>query len=201
MKIIPIKIFFPLLLFAPSLLRGSADSGKVIEAIQSKDFLDAGKMILGGIDPSYRDASQRSVLHWLVLAHRGFFLLTPDTDTPETDAGKGISPVDLAAIVIYQQLKISSESARAFVNAVDKEGNTALHYVVTISDGKVGINQSGVTLANILLAAGGDPTLKNGQGKTALEIASDPRNKSMIDFKSWLALKQIKKAINDKQPF
>jgi hypothetical protein len=79
----------------------------------------------------------------------------------------------LQAAASYGQLRVVSwllsSSQPASINAVDHEGDTALHYATTLD------------AAKFLLESGIDPTIRNREGKTALESKRDELQEAMDD--------------------
>ena len=144
---------------------------RLIEALEAReiDQVAAQKLLTAVRRINYRDAAGRGLLHqaayWghlnivKALISKGADPNLPgmNDNAPISSAAAGGNP----AIVEYLL------SVGADVHRANSYGDTPLHGAV--------YNDTCVACAKILIAHGADPAVKNGDGKTPLELARDQR--------------------------
>lgn len=145
-------------------------------------FLDAR------VDPDTRDSEGHTPVYWLLeglestarteAAKECLQLLVSmgsDIDHPVSYEDAGRTAMHFAAFYMLPNAVVSLANADGDVNAVDTAGNTPLHVVAAIRTGAEAQSEWRLTIA-ALLTRGADPSLRNKNDKSPLDVAIETNN-------------------------
>lgn len=148
-------------------------------AISADDDLVLAELLLTAkADPNLADADGNTPLHVTTERDMADLLIAKGADIGARN-NEGRTPlheaVALGAKIVVEALL----NNKAAVNAIDKEGNTALHLLLTRTDADRDWTRS---IAEILLANKADVNVRNKAGVTVLKMALDQKDTPLVDL-------------------
>lgn len=130
-----------------------------IVACQERQVDAASALLAAGANVNDVDADGTPALHWAVFAERPDEIhMYRDIGEPHDTIFRAHKDAPLVKLLLSKHAKI---------NATDAQGNTALHQAAMMDS---------AAAAKLLLAAGAKRGTKNGEGKTAYQLAKDRKN-------------------------